>query len=167
MEGVTDGNVFTQPLLKSNMHSREEELQQKRMTAIKYLGYAVSLPLKMKFHLYFFHAHTKLSIAETGHENSAGFSLKASCVLSAKSLSWPYRSLRLSFPWLCNKSSGVVLQRSLLCVKGCTPGQLVLVFPDRAAGPNKEEASVRGPSPPGIHPILRERYLCQTGVGRF
>lgn len=66
MEGVTDGNVFTQPLLQSNMHSREEELQQRRMTAIsQYLGYAVSLPLKMKFHLYFFHAHTKLSIAES------------------------------------------------------------------------------------------------------
>lgn len=60
-----------------------------------------------------------------------------------------------------------MLKRSLLCVKGCTPGQLVLGFPDRAAGPNKEEASVRDPSPPGIHPILRERYLCQTGVGRF
>lgn len=32
----------------------------------------------------------------------------------------------------------------------------MLVFPDRAAGPNKEEVSVRGPSPPGTHPILRE-----------
>lgn len=52
MEGVTDGNIFTQPLLKSNMHSREEELQYRIMTAIsKYLGYAVSLSLKMKFHL--------------------------------------------------------------------------------------------------------------------
>lgn len=63
MEGVTDGNVFTQPLLRSNMHSREEELQKK--DSHQYLGYAVSLPWKMKFHLYFFHAHTKLSIAES------------------------------------------------------------------------------------------------------
>lgn len=92
---------------------------------------------------------------EPGHENSAGFSLKA-CVPNAKSLSWHYRSWRWSFPRLCNKSSGGVLQRSLLCVKGCTPGQAVLVFPDRAAGPNKEEAGVRGPSPPGTHPTLRE-----------
>lgn len=98
------------------------------MTAMtQYLGYAASLSLKIKFCLYFFHAHTQQHCREPGHENSAEFSLKASCVPNAKSLSWPYRSLRLSFLWLCNKSSGVVLPRSLLCVKGYTSGQVVMV----------------------------------------
>lgn len=46
------------------MHSREEEFQQRTTAISQYLGYAVSLPLKMKFHLYFLHADTKLSIAE-------------------------------------------------------------------------------------------------------
>lgn len=128
MKGVTNGNIFIQPLLKLNMHSREEEFQQRRMTDMtQYLGYAVSLPLKMKFCLYFFHAHTQQHCREPRRENSAEFSLKASCVPNAKSLSWPYRSLRLSFPQLCNKSSGVVLPRCLLCAKGYTSGQAVMV----------------------------------------
>lgn len=92
---------------------------------------------------------------EPGHENSAGFSLKASWVANAKSLSRSYRSLRWSFPWLCFKSSRVVLQGSPLCVMGCTPGQAVLVIPDRAAGPKKR---------PGVHLLLASILFLERGT---
>lgn len=135
----------------------------------------------MKFHLYFFHVtctHWTEHCREPGHKNSAGFSLKVSCVPN-------WWTIVSEMQDLCHGLTNLLWEVSFSCSVTKAPW-LCSIHPcfatwvaDKAHSTRRSGAGISWQgswpkygetrpvsgvqSPPGIHPFLKERYLCQTG----